>query len=116
MRSHIEKVVNSKATCNLDSLFKLLNETFDPLYFLMKLPTTPQLGMMVTRPAIPVASFVLLPQSPCHVRVVYLNHYCLDIHFQSEGLVSIRDGAYSLFDKSVCVGDFVPMQNPKVQL
>lgn len=32
----------------------------------------------------------------------------------SDGLVAIRDGAYSLFDKSKVVDDLTPIQNLKV--
>ncbi|CAG7734428.1 unnamed protein product [Allacma fusca] len=116
MRTHFEKMLNTSQTCSLDGLMKLLNETYEPLYSLTKLPTTPQLGALYNRPQIPVATFVLIPQSPTHVRVVYLSTYCIDVHFQTEGLISIRDGAYSLFDKSVCVGELTPMQIPKAFL
>lgn len=116
MKVHLEKLLNTPNTCSLDGLMKLLNETYEPLYSLTKLPTTPQLGAIYNRPQIPVATFILIPQSPTHIRIVYMNTYCIDVYFQTEGLVSIRDGAYSLFDKSVCVGELTPMQIPKAFL
>ena len=128
LRVHIEKLLNSPinngsfsggggsggSTSPLDGLMKLLNETYEPLYSLTKLPTTPILKAQLNRPQIPVATFILIPQSPSHVRIVYMNTYCLDVHFQSEGLVSIRDGAFSLFDKTHVLGELTPIQIPKV--
>lgn len=97
---------------------KLLTDTYEPLYSLTKLPSTPQLGILYGRdsPHIPVQTFVLVPRSPYHVSIVYCNVYCLDVHFQSEGLVSIRDGAYSLFDKSHVLGEFSLTQGLKAFL
>jgi mediator of RNA polymerase II transcription subunit 14 len=97
---------------------KLLNDTYEPLYSLTKLPTTPQLGILYGKdsPHIPVQTFVLVPRSPYHISIVYCNVYCLDVHFQSEGLVSIRDGAYSMFDKSHVLGEFSLTQGLKAFL
>lgn len=95
---------------------KLLNETYEPLYSLSKLPTTPQLGVMYSRPQIPVQTFVLVPHSIYHVRVVYCGVYCLDVQFQADGLVSLRDGAYSQFDKTTVLGDVSPTQGLKAFL
>lgn len=113
LRIQLQQFINSSEG-SLDSLMKLLNDTYEPLYSLTKLPTTPQLGVLFDRPHIPVQTFVLVPKSPYHVTIVYCNVYCLDVHFQSEGLVSIRDGAYSLFDKSHVLGEFSLTQGLKV--
>lgn len=117
MRIQLQQYMNSPEG-SLDSLVKLLNDTYEPLYSLTKLPTTPQLGVVYGKesPHIPVETFVLVPRSPYHVSVIYCNVYCLDVHFLSEGLVSIRDGAYSLFDKSHVLGEFSLTQRLKVSL
>jgi len=112
MQLQLEQLLNT--TCRLDELMKLLNDTYEPLYSLTKLPTTPQLGVVFSRPQIPVQTFVLVPQSPTHVRIVYCSVYCIDVHFQPDGFVSIRDGAYSLFDKSQVLGELSPTQGLKV--
>lgn len=113
VRVHLQQYINSSVG-SLEGLMKLLNETYEPLYSLSKLPTTPQLGVMYSRPQIPVQTFVLVPHSIYHVRVVYCSVYCLDITFQPDGLISIRDGAYSQFDKTTVLGDFSPTQGLKV--
>lgn len=113
IRIYLQQYINSGAA-SLDGLMKILNETYEPLYSLSKLPTAPQLGIVLQRPQIPVQTFVVIPHSIYHMRVVYSSVYCLDITFQPDGLVSIRDGAYSQFDKTSVVGEFSPTQSLKV--
>ncbi|XP_021960036.1 mediator of RNA polymerase II transcription subunit 14 isoform X1 [Folsomia candida] len=117
LRLQLQQFMNSPDG-TLDSLMKLLNDTYEPLYALTKLPSTPQLGVLFGKdsPHIPVQTFVLVPRSPYHVSIVYCNVYCLDVHFQSEGLVSIKDGAYSQFDKSHVLGEFSLTQGLKAFL
>lgn len=62
---------------------------------------------------IPVLSFCVLPQSPTLVRVAYQTMYCMEIRVRGGGLVSIRDGAYSRFDRSKVVEEFTPTQGLK---
>lgn len=114
LRPQLQAYLNAEKPWALECLFKLLHETYEPLCSLVKLPTTIQLGTVHHRPQLPVQTFVLIPQSTCHVRLVYNNLYCLDIHFQTDGLVSIRDGAYSLFGKTQVLGDLTPTQGLKV--
>lgn len=40
--------------------------------------------------------------------------YCLEIRLRGSGLVSLRDGAYSRFDRSQVVDGFTPTQGLKV--
>ena len=69
----------------------------------------------VQRPAQPVSSFTLLPQSPYHIRVSFRQVYCLDIHCRSDGrTVAIRDGAYSKFEASKVVDGCNPISGLKV--
>lgn len=67
------------------------------------------------RPQVPVLTFCILPQSPTLIRLSYQSMYCLEIRFRGGGLVSIRDGAYSRFDRSNVVEEFSPTQGLKVR-
>lgn len=40
--------------------------------------------------------------------------YCLDVHFRSNNIVAVRDGAYSLFDTSKATEGFTPIPMLKV--
>lgn len=42
--------------------------------------------------------------------------FCLDIECRSEGLVAIRDGAYSVFDKQKAVEEFSAINSIKVSV
>lgn len=61
----------------------------------------------------PVLTFCLLPQSPTLIRISYQTTYCLEVRFCGAGLVSIRDGAYSRFNRSHVVEEFTPTQGLK---
>lgn len=58
-------------------------------------------------------SFCIIPQSPTLLRVAYQAMYCLEIRLRGGGLISIRDGAYSRFDRSNVVDEFYPTQGLK---
>jgi mediator of RNA polymerase II transcription subunit 14 len=55
-----------------------------------------------------------MPQSPTLLRVSYQGMYCLELRLRGGGLVSLRDGAYSRFDRSNVVDEFTPTQGLKV--
>uniref|UniRef100_T1GS82 Uncharacterized protein n=1 Tax=Megaselia scalaris TaxID=36166 RepID=T1GS82_MEGSC len=65
------------------------------------------------KPQFPALSFTILPQSPTLLRLAYHSNYCLEIRLKSNGLVSIRDGAYSRFNQSTVIQEFTPTQNLK---
>ncbi|XP_064456763.1 mediator of RNA polymerase II transcription subunit 14-like isoform X2 [Ornithodoros turicata] len=92
------------------TLVEVLRDTYAPLLSLTKLPSAPQLGVINSRPQVPVQTFVIIPQSSMHIRLAYRNTYVLDIHCRPEGLIAVRDGAYSKFDKTKAVEDFTPIQ------
>lgn len=92
------------------TLVEVLRDTYAPLLSLTKLPSAPQLGVINSRPQVPVQTFVVIPQSSMHLRLAYRNTYVLDVHCRPEGLVAVRDGAYSKFDKTKAVEDFTPIQ------
>lgn len=89
----------------------ILNETFQPLGSIAKLPILPQLG--IPNPKIPVLSFCIIPQSPTLLRIAFQGTYCLEVRLRGGGLVSIRDGAYSRFDRINVVLEFTPTQGLK---
>jgi mediator of RNA polymerase II transcription subunit 14 len=96
---------------NLSQIAHILNETYQPLSSISKLPVVPQLG--VPNPKIPVLSFCIIPQSPTLLRIAFQSLYCLEVRLRGGGLVSIRDGAYSRFDRINVVLDFIPTQGLK---
>lgn len=92
------------------SLVQVLHDTYYPLLSISKLTTAPQLGVVNSRPQVAVNTFVVIPQTSTHIRIIYRNTYCLDVQCRSEGLIAIRDGAYSVFDKGKAVEDFSSIQ------
>lgn len=120
---------------NLSQIIYLIHETYQPLSSIAKLPILPQLVTAVIisyilekkiiffnphfpfvcfqRPMNPILSFCTLPQSPTMLRISYQSTYCMEIRFRNGGLVSIRDGAYSRFDRSNVVEEFTPIQGLK---
>lgn len=97
-------------------LLHVLNYTLSPLLTVQNLKSLPFLGVVNSRPQIPVLSFCVIPQSSTHIRLVYRNTYCLDIQMHSDCLVSIRDGALSQFDKSKAIEELNPIQGLKAFL
>lgn len=77
---------------------------------------TDEFPFVFQRPQIPVQTFTILPQSPTFIRFAYQGTYCLEIRLRGGGMVSIRDGAYSRFDKSNVVEEFTPTQGRKTLL
>ncbi len=88
---------------------KIMHETYAPLASLCRLPRTPQMGVNTSKVNQPVETFVLLPQSPTHVKVAFYNTYCLDVHMKAGGLVFVRDGAISLFDQRKVMDETQPI-------
>ncbi|KAI0224052.1 Mediator of RNA polymerase II transcription subunit 14 [Lamellibrachia satsuma] len=64
----------------------------------------------------PLASFSIVPQSPVHIRLIFRNLYCIDIHCHRGNEVTLRDGAYSMFDTSKVVEGLNPTQGLKAFL
>lgn len=114
IREQLEFFLNRERSCGY--LARVLHETYEPLASLAKLPTTLHLGVLPVKPPIPAQSFTVMAHSPTHLRLSYCNLYCLDVRLQSEGQVSIRDGAFSVFDKSKVIEEFCPTQGLKVRI
>lgn len=130
MREQLQSHLNRHYS--LSQIVHILHETYQPLSSIAKLPIIPQLGIPVgqfnelkisefftstiyhiQRPQVPVMSFCIIPQSPTLLRIGYQAMYCLEIRLRGGGLVSIRDGAYSRFDRSNVVDEFYPTQGLK---
>lgn len=58
-------------------------------------------------------TFVPIPQSPTHIKLMFYNTYCLDVQIKSGGLVSVRDGAFSHFDQRKSLEEVQPIQGIK---
>ncbi|XP_053200858.1 mediator of RNA polymerase II transcription subunit 14-like [Panonychus citri] len=97
-------------------LLQTLNSTYSPLLTLQNLSSTPLLGVVNSRPHVPVQTFCIVPQKSDHLRLIYRNTYCLDVILSMDGFVSIRDGAYSLFDKAKVMEELSPIQGLKAFL
>ncbi|XP_075216285.1 mediator complex subunit 14 isoform X2 [Lycorma delicatula] len=101
---------------NLAQIVHLLHETYEPLVSISKLPTVPQLGVQYSRPQVPVQTFIIMPQSSTLIRLAYQGMYCLELRLKGGGLISLRDGAYSRFDRSNVVNEFTPTPGLKAFL
>ncbi len=88
---------------------KILHETFGPVKSICRLPTTPQMGMSVKGVNSPVETFVVLPQSSTHIKVIFYGTYCLDVQIKAGGLVFVRDGAISHFDQRKALEEVQPI-------
>ncbi|XP_003737168.2 mediator of RNA polymerase II transcription subunit 14 [Galendromus occidentalis] len=89
-------------------LLQTLRDTHRPLLSLSRLPSVPQLGVINSRPQVPVLTFMIIPQSSVCFRLVYRACCCLEIQCRrGAGCVIIRDGAFSHFDESRHVEDFL---------
>ncbi|XP_044010712.1 mediator of RNA polymerase II transcription subunit 14 isoform X2 [Aphidius gifuensis] len=114
MKEQLEAHLNRHK--NLAQIIHILNETLQPLISISKLPIIPQLGVHNSRPQVPVQTFTIMPQCVTLVRLAYQGMYCLELRLRGGGLVSLRDGAYSRFDRSNVVDEFTPTQGLKTFL
>ncbi|XP_054267906.1 mediator of RNA polymerase II transcription subunit 14-like [Macrosteles quadrilineatus] len=114
LREQLEAHLNRHR--NLAQIVHLLHETYEPLISISKLPTIPQLGVHNSRPQVPVQTFTIMPQSPTLIRLTYQGMYCLELRLRGGGLVSLRDAAYSRFDRTNVVSDFSPTPGLKAFL
>ena len=109
LRGQLEDLLNAERS--LAQLMVVLDSTYSPLVSLDKLSATPRLGVRGDRPLEPVPNFIPLPQTAWHVRLVYRKTYCLSIQLHSDELVSVRDGAFCVSDRSRPLDELSPLQN-----
>ncbi|XP_063244367.1 mediator of RNA polymerase II transcription subunit 14 isoform X2 [Bacillus rossius redtenbacheri] len=114
MREQLEAHLNRYR--DLGQIVSLLHETYEPMLSISKLPAIPQLGVHNLRPQVPVQAFTVMPQCPTLLRLAYQGMYCLELRLRGGGLVTLRDGAYSRFDRSNVVDEFTPTQGLKAFL
>src|SRR6218665_333723 len=60
--------------------------------------------------------FTILPVSSVHFRIIYRSLQCIDIQCVNGMEVSIRDGAYSVFDTSRVIEGLTPISGLQVCL
>jgi mediator of RNA polymerase II transcription subunit 14 len=101
---------------NLALLASILSETVTPARSLCRLPPTPHRGVTLLQRNAINQTFAILPQTPSHVKIVFYGKYCVDVHFRAEGLVSIRDGCYSMFDQVKVLEELQPIPGFKAFL
>ncbi|XP_045529782.1 mediator of RNA polymerase II transcription subunit 14 [Pieris brassicae] len=114
LHHHLEHYVNWSK--DLLSLGVVLRETYAPLLSLSRLPTLPQVGLHHVRTLMPTPTFTLIAHSWRKIRVIYAGAYSLEIGIRGGNMVTIRDGAYSKFDRSPAVEEFAPAQGLKAFL
>ncbi|CAK1548460.1 unnamed protein product [Leptosia nina] len=114
MHHHLENYINWNK--DLLSLGVVLRETYAPLLSLSRLPTLPQLGLHHVRTLMPTPTFTLLAHSWRKIRIIYAGAYSLEVGIRGGNVVTIRDGAYSKFDRSPAVEEFAPAQGLKAFL
>ena len=71
---------------NLALLGKILHETYGAVKALSRLPTTPVTAQKIHPP---MQTFVVIPQSPTHYKVVFYSSYCLDIYVRAENHILV---------------------------
>ncbi|CAH1643386.1 unnamed protein product [Spodoptera littoralis] len=106
LHHHLDHYIN----CHKDlmSFGVVLRETYGPLLALSRLPTLPQLGLHHVRSLMPTPTFTLLAHSWRKIRIVYAGAYSLEVGIRGGGIITIRDGSYSKFDRNTVVDEFAP--------
>ena len=68
----------------------------------------------VTPYPIVAPTFSIVAQTATHLRIVFRDIYCLDVHLRANRCVSVRDGAISQFDLSKALESLKPTQGLRV--
>ena len=116
MKSQLEIHLNKERSLAL--LGRILQDTAGPVRSLSRLPCTPHKWMSTNSQLrnTAIQTFSVLPQSPTHVKVMFYNIHCVDVHIRADGLVSIRDGSFSMFDQTKVLTDLEPIRGFKAFL
>jgi hypothetical protein len=109
MATHYKHEFNQHKS--IKTLVNNLNTTLKPLLVLQELPVYPFLGLVSGRPNFPTITFCLVPLSSTYIKLVYRNWHCIDIKIQPDGLLAVRDGAYSKFDRNKTIEELFAIQN-----
>ncbi|XP_050538100.1 mediator of RNA polymerase II transcription subunit 14 [Daktulosphaira vitifoliae] len=100
----------------LSMLIHEMLDTLNPLNAICKLPSIPQLCVIQVRPTVPVITFGIVANSTNLIKVIYEGQYCLEITLRWGNLVSVRDGAYSRYDRTSVISDYIPTPGLKAFL
>ncbi|XP_041973972.1 mediator of RNA polymerase II transcription subunit 14 isoform X2 [Aricia agestis] len=114
LHHHLDHYLNWNK--DLLALGVVLRETYQPLLALSRLPALPQLGLHHIRTLMPTPTFTLLAHSWRKIRIIYAGAYSIEVGIRGGNMVTIRDGAYSKFDRSAVVDEFAPAHGLKVFL
>lgn len=109
MATHYKHEFNQHKS--IKALVISLNATLQPLAILQSFPVYPFLGLHSGRPAVPVTSSCLIPLSTTRAKLIYRNWHSIDIRIQSGGLVVVRDGSFSRFDRDKTAEELNPICN-----
>lgn len=109
MATHYKHEFNQHKS--IKTLVNSLNTTLQPLAVLQSFPSYPFMGSHSSRPALPVTSSCLIPLSTNRAKLIYRNWYSIDIRIQSDGMMVVRDGSYSKFDRGKTIEDLNPICN-----
>ncbi|KAG7153507.1 Mediator of RNA polymerase II transcription subunit 14-like [Homarus americanus] len=102
MQDQLQDLVNQTGIMGLVDLATALHHTYQPLLAISKLSPTLHLGV--------------IDKSPTRVSIIYRNVYCLNVDLLPNGLVAVRDGAYSSFETSKLIEEFIQIQGLKAFL
>ena len=92
-------------------VFQLLVDTWSPLCSVGKLSAQ----VLLTSGHVRVTpTFAVVMQTPTHLRIVFRDTYCLDVHLRANRCVSVRDGAFSQFDLSKALESLTPTPGLRV--
>ena len=94
---------------NLALISKTLLETLHSCRSVSRLPSTIFRGMSMINRNATHQTFTVLPQSTTHLKILFYGKYCVDVYMRAEGLVSVRDGAYSRFDQTKVLEELQPI-------
>ncbi|ESO84116.1 hypothetical protein LOTGIDRAFT_211073 [Lottia gigantea] len=111
--NHLQKDLNSSR--NLAFLLQILLDTLSPMISMAHLNTVPVIGTSQT-PKLSSLSFIVIPQSSTHLRIIFRNFNCIDVNIRGNKLVAVRDGSYSHFDNSTVVEALTPTPGLKTFL
>lgn len=114
MKNQYEIQLNQEK--NLALICKILLETLNACRSISRLPSTVFRGMSMIHRNATHQTFSVLPQSTTHVKILFYGKYCVDLYMREEGLVSVRDGAYSLFDQTKVLEELQPIPGFKAFL
>lgn len=114
IKEQFEGYLNSNKKLSL--LIHEMLDTLNPLSAICKLPSIPQLCVLQVRPQVPVITFGVVANSTNLLKVIYEGQYCLEITLRWGNLVSIRDGAYSRYDRTSVISEYTPTPGLKAFL